>query len=915
MATKLTDTGVEFPGNGTDPVEQSKAIKNVEGNEADSTGKITLSTVSGKTLDERLTEIEELGSGGGAVYLEQNTFGTNNYMFKDSYWWGGESVYSYSSANATQQTAIENLERGNVLNLSSPNSSEYYHVSSVDSASKRITLIRGTFNDRSGQNLTIDDAENGTFSAVNLTHVSSVTPAVTTGSWLQIEAGSNYSGSTISTTNGIGFAPMNLSTLPSEATHILFRVTSETSGHLIIYNREHFLTRSSSSPILESEKVHQIDVESSGSQSSSDEFWVPNNSFLQFWLTGSGTAHLYPVAYAVMDLSKVNLDGASIPAVNALSDEIIDLQNQVNSNDADISILQTDVTNLESDVLVLQQGGGGGGDVALYAPPENLFLDTNLIDLLESGGNDWTYGPSNNQTHPNPTYIVSEFENFFTNHSDKYKLTLYSGDRYTEVLIEDLVSFFAPASNTSSTKQYYIHYDDTNTRDNEEWIEYKDNDLIFRAYTPTTTVATHFRTYRIDMHLNAFGGGVTSLNNKTGDLTVSAGTGIGVTSTSSPNGLQISNSGVTSVNGDTGAVNLSNTYYTQTQVNDLISSSGSGGGGGGNVVTFLASTQNWVKPEGVEYLEIVLVGGGRGGFHSTGTLDYQHALNLGGNSIITFSSGDSVTALGGGQSGNPSTSKHGFGGRQKDVDGMIENVSISSNGPSHVYISSTSVPYEQSPEFNHMVVSKRESSSGLRTIYGDRESSEYNPEVLVTNFHSTSSNGNHPDYARAPAGLAIHKPSEYTFTQKWNILDYIVEVPYYQAGPYNGSRDADIRGTGGGANGTTSLRGGDGGGGDVATLGGDGATYFNAANGKGGKGNLGAGGQGYNHNYRPQPGGSGAGSAGVGTASGSAQSGEIKVFQKKVPAAAATYTIVIGSGGNGYYNGGGGGQGICIIRY
>lgn len=491
MATTLTDTGVEFPGNGATPVEQSKAIKNVEGNEADSTGKITLSSVSGKTLDERITEIEQLGSGGGAVYLEQNTFGTNNYMFKDSYWWGGESVYSYSSANATEQTAIENLERGNVLNLSAPNSSEYYHVSSVDSANKRITLIRGTFNDRSSQNLTIDDAENGTFSNVTFTHFSNVAPAVTTGSWLQIEAGSNYSGSTISTTNGIGFAPMNLSTLPSEATHILFRVTSETSGHLIIYNREHFLTRSSSAPILESEKVHQVDVESSGSQSSSDEFWVPNNSFLQFWLTGSGTAHLYPVAYAVMDLSKVNLDGASIPAVNALSGEIIDLQNQVNSNNADILVLQTDV-------LDLQEGGGGG---------------------------------------------------------------------------------------------------------------------------------------------------VSSLNTKTGDLTVSAGTGISVTLTSSPNGLQISNSGVTSVNGSSGAVNLSNTYYTQNQVDNLISSSG----GAFTTQKVFTTSTNWTVPAGVDKVKIYVTGGGgSASYQSIYDRVYQASAGstvigvfsvTGGTSILTITVG------------------------------------------------------------------------------------------------------------------------------------------------------------------------------------------------------------------------------------------------------------------------------------
>ena len=615
MATKLTDTGVEFPGNGEDPVEQSKAIKNVEGNEADSTGKITLSTVSGKTLDERLTEIEELGSGGGAVYLEQNTFGTNNYMFKDSYWWGGESVYSYSSANATQQTAIENLERGNVLNLSSPNSSEYYHVSSVDSANKRITLIRGTFNDRSSQNLTIDDAENGTFNNVTFTHVSNVAPAVTTGSWLQIEAGSNYSGSTISTTNGIGFAPMNLSTLPSEATHILFRVTSETSGHLIIYNREHFLTRSSSSPILESEKVHQIDVESSGSQSSSDEFWVPNNSFLQFWLTGSGTAHLYPVAYAVMDLSKVNLDGASIPAVNALSDEIIDLQNQVNSNDTYISNLQADVSNLENDVSALQ-GGGGGGDVALYAPPQTLFLDRDLAKFENSfqGGSWYAYAKSGftgrveqYNTDYEEKVVVPEFQNFKINHSDKYKLVFYTSNGVAEVLISDLIDI-NPTEHPTNTNNWlettlFIKYDDDTGRDDILTLFFQGNDLVLvqANWGGGSSQNRNFRVYRIDMHLNAFGGGVSTVNGQTGDVTVAAG--------------------VTSVNGKTGGVNISagsNILIDSSSSSIRISSTG----GGGQTVEPNWST-GWVNKSG----SVSVANGATLSFtHNLGTTDVIYQI-------------------------------------------------------------------------------------------------------------------------------------------------------------------------------------------------------------------------------------------------------------------------------------------------
>ena len=861
MATKLTDTGVEFPGNGETPVEQSKAIKNVEGNEADSTGKITLSTVSGKTLDERLTEIEELGSGGGAVYLEQNTFGTNNYMFKDSYWWGGESVYSYSSASSTQQTAIENLERGNVLNLSSPNSSEYYHVSSVDSASKRITLIRGTFNDRSGQNLTIDDAENGTFSAVNLTHVSSVTPAVTTGSWLQIEAGSNYSGSTISTTNGIGFAPMNLSTLPSEATHILFRVTSETSGHLIIYNREHFLTRSSSSPILESEKVHQVDVESSGSQSSSDEFWVPNNSFLQFWLTGSGTAHLYPVAYAVMDLSKVNLDGASIPAVNALSDEIIDLQNQVNSNDADISALQTDVSNLEDDVLVLQQGGGGGGQPALYAPPQTLFLDRSKINFwVESAWNGAFHGPIGNEylqnyiPYPGNTaqfgiFDVSEFENFFDNHGDKYKLTFYSGNhnnltaQYSEVIISDLASHFDVANNQSSDLSYHITGGFlTNYR-----LLFKNNDLILFSDKETSV------TYRIDMHLNAFGGGVSSLNSKTGDLTVSAGTGIGVTPTT--DGLQISNSGVTSVNGSTGAVDLSNTYYTQTEVNNIVSSSG-----GSNVEIFYASG-NWTKPAGVTRLEIILVGGGAAGglqyaYGTSGSL-YITPMH-GGDTSITFPDG-SYVAYGGNAKFKP--------GVTYLSDGVEELIHHGESG----FLGKPPRTYPA----NHQ--------STLPTGVQDGHGSY----VYGGGFYPGGDSSNPDGDPYGWSGGAAMIPDTY----------------YVVGGDGGGSAYATLGGSGhdqGGYNGYSgngNIGGGAGGGRHD--------NQFQAYYGPGG-GGAGAGGGGL---YLSGPGGG---------------AGQILEFDKIVPSASQTYSIVIGAGGDAVTGlsgtkphcvGGGGGQGIVIIKY
>jgi len=112
---------------------------------------------------------------------------------------------------------------------------------------------------------------------------------------------------------------------------------------------------------------------------------------------------------------------------------------------------------------------------------------------------------------------------------------------YAEVIISDLASFFNAANSQTSNKKYYIHYDDTNTRDNELWFELKNNDLILHALTPDTTIATMHYIYRIDMHLTAFGGGVSSLNNRTGDLNITAGDNISLVTTS--DSIQISASG------------------------------------------------------------------------------------------------------------------------------------------------------------------------------------------------------------------------------------------------------------------------------------------------------------------------------------------------------------------------------------
>jgi len=572
MTTKLTDAGVYFPGN--DPnnsnlLEQKKAILKVEGVEADTVGEIKLSTsIDGKTLDERINDLEGKGGGGGSVYLDQDTFGISDYMFKDFFWYGGESVYSYSSATADQKSEIRLLLRGNILNLTG-DSTEIFYVSKVDDSAQTITLKRGTFNNRGTSDLTVQDPEGDVTGSFSLTYQSHVEPQDTTELWLQVFPGENNSGAAIDDSDGDGVeaSPMDLTYVNENATHILFRVISETSGSLRIYNREDFITKSKDAPLLESELVHQVDVESSGSQSSSDEFWIPANSFLKFWLSGTGNFHLYPVAYTVQNLQHVNLDGASIPEVTLLSQEIDELEDQLSN----LSGVQQEVDNLDGRVQVLE-AGGGGGDVNLHAPPVNLYLDRGQIDKAEHNGNNWVYGPLNNETYPaNPSvylnFNVSQFENFFDNHSDNYKLAIYSGDMYAEVIISDLVSFFNAANSQTSDKRYYIHYDDTQTRDNELWFEFKNNDLIIRALTPSTTIATMRYIYRIDMHLTAFGGGVSSLNNRTGDLNITAGDNISLVTTS--DSIQISASGG-------GVETLTETlfYDKSVVVDNLLTSSG-----------------------------------------------------------------------------------------------------------------------------------------------------------------------------------------------------------------------------------------------------------------------------------------------------------------------------------------------------
>jgi hypothetical protein len=76
-------------------------------------------------------------------------------------------------------------------------------------------------------------------------------------------------------------------------------------------------------------------------------------------------------------------------------------------------------------------------------------------------------------------------------------------------------------------------------------------------------------------------GGVTSVNGYTGAVTISAGTGIGVSGSSGT--ITVSNSGVTSLNSLTGGLNIvagSNITVTPSGSNITIAATGGGGGGG-----------------------------------------------------------------------------------------------------------------------------------------------------------------------------------------------------------------------------------------------------------------------------------------------------------------------------------------------
>lgn len=209
-------------------------------------------------------------------------------------------------------------------------------------------------------------------------------------------------------------------------------------------------------------------------------------------------------------------DGEKIHRIDLLKGDVTnidDIKSDISSNDADIENLKNEIDAIKA--------GGGGGSAALYSPPQTLFLDRDLHDSIQTIATRlYTYDGGGTAT---VKHTVAEFENFKTTHDDKYKLTFYSGTGYSEVIISDLINI-----SPTSANPLMFQYD--NDGDDAEWKLYFDgNHLVLKMQRGGEVSGNHrYAVYRIDMHLNAFGGGVTKLNNKTGDLQIQAGTNVSI---------------------------------------------------------------------------------------------------------------------------------------------------------------------------------------------------------------------------------------------------------------------------------------------------------------------------------------------------------------------------------------------------
>ena len=530
MTTEITPTGVKFENV---DVEQPRPVVSVNNTTPDDFGNIAIAANAVGT------------------YIDQGYFGATDYMFKDSNWWGGEQVYRYNLGNSLDDISlVDALVKGSVVNLAAPDT-DYFFVSNIDPVGKLITLRRGIFHDRGSSDLTIEDSENGTFSGVTLTHFSSIAPQGSTNAWLKVVTNSNNSNkpSINQTLNGVDDLPMDLSHIPSTATHILFRVSSGTTGNLIIYNRENFDTRPADAPLLESEKVHQIDVENSGLQNSYGEFWVPNNSYFRFWLSGTGKFNLYPVAYS--ESPTVDTNG-SIQDPLGLQQQIDDLKNTVDNlsltpyinENHGLSLVYDDSDPLNiripdsSDNLVSSQihtfavhfgyfnqfdtltnsdyiydlenqnpsvlpswasgeywissrhSGDSSSDVT------NLFLDLSIVST-DFGNTQKYYGPSSQSAID---YIVPAFQNFKTNsdYTSQRSLKIHSSSGTYEIVISDLLNY----NTTGPTAQnpFIFFYDNEIGQDLSDRAYFVGDDLVIHCATGSGSGAPNRHIiYRIDI--------------------------------------------------------------------------------------------------------------------------------------------------------------------------------------------------------------------------------------------------------------------------------------------------------------------------------------------------------------------------------------------------------------------------------
>ena len=683
---------------------------------------------------------------------------------------------------------------------------------------------------------------------------------------------------------------------------LLYGPKSQAEMDFIVKGFRNFKTNSeyNNKNRLEFHCTHLIEVDISALMSanptSSSQYTVPGHSDTKLYFVGNDLV-----------LSKT---GAKIHRIDLFKSASTNNVFTVNGSSPDASgnvtvtvgnDHSTEISNLTTRVTTLENTGGGGGSNALYAPPQTLFLDRSEIDQAQHHGNNWIYGPASNQTYPeNETvylkYIVPEFENFFDNHSDKYKLTIYSGCQYTEVIISDLASFFNAANSQTSDKNHYIHYDDTDGRDNELWFEFKNNDLILHALTPSTSWSTMWRIYRIDMHLNAFGGGVTTVNGQTGDVTVSTFDG---NYNSLSNKPSLFDGNYNSLSNKPSVYTTSQTY-SKTEIDNLTSSSG---GGGGRVLVF-NSSDTYNKPAGVVGLEILMVAGGQGGGSTPNSMSYYVRPTAGGNTTITGLPGGDKIVYGGGTietlKGALTTWGVGYYGY------MATTNTGSFTGQTHG---------TQTTPYNSCLI------GGGQGGYGGEDGGPCTYVYFATftsqqvnswaEYWNSSIGGNGGGGYRAIGSEVTPSNKSLSGGQGSTNRGYASNRTYsgdasdwYFSAPLGGATQGD--------NTTYFTNGGSG-----KFSGGGGGSYWNS-------GGLGAGGGG---------GGIGAGGGACAWAEGriftGGVAGESLQFTISVPSQAASYQIEVGAGGDGSYftaNGGfsnrpdinrssgGGGQGIVIIK-